>query len=391
MADATLPRRAFDTLTYHRADGTDIEFGPAEGGYKPVNQPVLRVLLDRGKPDGSLGEWRPLAAPPVPPPPPARPPLPKLTIQEPPPGTAATARPEGLWDQSLAHVHVRGCTQNIVQMRNAERAYANVRSTHALRNSGAHANTGQGVYAERGRHAFREYYAGWNGWRPTAAAHERRWDRCHGIYANTGTHVDGEDLLLVGNAWAGAQLRGTSRLRRVVCIGNAVGLASVYGPHEWAEVTVYEGGYVESGGDWAGNTGLYVWSPTTVRDVWIVGSPAVAVSYPHPSPGPKPGQPRAFDGGAVKLDFHHPQYPAAPNPTLDARDCVVAGWAPSTEVLEKHGRRDVFDRYDGRGFAVKPDPVAYDWRPVVAAVESNEISIREAVRTLTDGIRGLVK
>ncbi len=47
----------------------------------------------------------------------------------------------------------------------------------------------------------------------------------------------------------------------------------------------------------------------------------------------------------------------------------------------------VFDRYDGKGFTVKPDPVAFDWSPTVDACLRNEVSVKEAIRLLRDGGR----
>jgi hypothetical protein len=336
----------------------------------------------------------------APPPPPPPPPLPSLTVMKP---EAGKPRDHGLaynkgGDLVVENLHVEGFGHNIVAQNAKSLKVNNVRTCRAWREQSKDIFAGQGLYLFNiaGQVVVTGFFARDNGWqkdKPPIDLTEYR----HGVYANFGGGGNGgpvfDTCIIAGSCNTGIQLRAGGVIRNSVFLDSATAIAAVMGNFRLENCTIYDGHYhnsrvVDSSGktvikSWTAHTALTALWPGVLRDVWIVGRPGQG-----DDPGLVPNV-KCFPQGAVSVSGMwggangHPEWKPSPVPVkLDAKDCVIAGWPGQPFTGDR--------KHDGSGFVVKNSTVSYDYKPVLDAVERNEISIAEAVKTLHQQIRSKV-
>lgn len=299
-----------------------------------------------------------------------------------------TSRGDGLRNASAINVQVKGFEQNIVVEGPGQFAFNNVRSIEAWRDNPDQAFEGQGFYLGTGGNnvTMGGIYSARNGWKPNLGIRAKNQYR-HGIYCNEEGSLLLEDFILSENANVGAQVRRNATLRRGFIHKNSIGVLAVMGTVTIEDCVIYGGSwYVTSDGNWAGMVGLDCYSPVILKNVWIVGDGDMR------KPGTVSAIEKVYSGGAVKCSKTHPQFPNTPGGTVQATDCVIAGWPTETGS----GKWFSGDKpHDGSGFKTFVNPVVgldAQVRAVLADIEANKVqSIAAASKQLRDLVRGAVK
>jgi hypothetical protein len=111
-----------------------------------------------------------------------------------------------------------------------------------------------------------------------------------------------------------------------------------------------------------------------MRDCILIGCPIVP---PYEPIGDEGKALPVYASGMVKVSRSHPQYPTTPGGKIDASGCVYANWPGDAFTGDLP--------HDGSGFTRKTVTTSIDYRPVIDALLSNEISTAEASRRIREG------
>lgn len=346
----------------------------------PAGEPELPNILDLAPFERAQVDAMILARQPAPPPIPT---LTKLIAPN------AEDRGDGAINKSLVDTEVRGFEQNITIKAPGYYLLTNVRTFEAWREKTEDANVGQGLYLDGNTDAdISGFYAARNGWQAGKGLKAKN-DKRHGLYANEGGTLVLEDFIVTENASCGLQLRRASKIRRGFIHRNSIGILAVMQPCEIEDVVIYgaSAGVPTGANNWVGWCGLDLYSPVTLRNVWIVGDGDMSAPGTLQPPTSKP-----YASGAVKCSRKHPQFPNTGGGSVQvpANDCVIAGWPGET------GSNKLFsgDRpHDGSGFRIVNHVVSADAevRTILREVEENRApSIAEASKRLRELVRAKV-
>lgn len=297
---------------------------------------------------------------------------------------------------SLKDTHIEGYNSNLtIQYVTGPVTVDNYRGCRAWRDEPKDIFKGHALYMDKldGPTKITNFLARDNGWQTGKPPLDLSQFR-HGVYSNFGAKNPlFENCIIAGSANVGIQLRGGGVIRNCVFLDNSVAVYAVMGNCTIENCTIYDGHYHCTWGtkdgqtvvnSWTSNSGVQIIWPTVMRDVWIIGRPGQG-NDPGLVPNVKcyaagaVGTTNFWGGGAGHSDWK----PAPGGVKLDAKDCLISGWP---------GKPFAGDRpHDGTGFVVKTNPVTYNYKPVLDAVERNEISIKDAIKKLHAEIRALVK
>lgn len=350
-------------------------------------------------------------ASPIPPPPTVPPAVPPAVPPTVPPASPPTVpssaalrviapaegspRGDGVRNQSLSGVWIRGFSQNIVIDKPGDYVYSDGMSTDSWRrllsDGSPHPYEGQGLYVSGDNQVtVRNWYFGSCGWQKTREAWEKSMFR-HGAYVNAGSKpIIFENCIFEDSCAQALKLLRGSIGRNNFFTGNAIGISGIYGTHNWSETTMYGGGYYFDGA-WTANQAICAYAPFVVDDLWIVGRTSLFVP-PRAKPTP------VFNMGVVACEKKHDQYnssntketwPDVPGGTIKATNCVIAGWPKRTN----DGAIFVGEQpHKGEGFRTFENPVSVDIEPIMRPIREGKVVVTAAiVRELSRIVRSAVR
>jgi hypothetical protein len=314
---------------------------------------------------------------------------------------------------TVLDTHVEGYTTNVSIEHAASVTVRNLRSVRAWRDdptpTDAKLYNGQGIYLDdiAGVVVVRESLFGWNGWQWGHPLVDRTQYR-HGAYNNFGClNPLYEDCILVGNPACGGQFRGGGTCRRCVFLDNGVGVLASMGNLVLEDCLIYGGNYFRvfdsKGEAWTGMAAITAYWPVTARgELLIAARPGQAAGdatvkatgnrrlYPAPAI-----QASRQGNDPAHREWHQPPAGAALFSLAPGATCTVAGWpagpygggavdnlfaARAAQAAGKEltpaqkaalaDKTALATEAELKRVRVRPNPVAFDYGPILDAVLS---------------------
>lgn len=212
-----------------------------------------------------------------------------------------------------------------------------------------------------------------NGWQEGVPPHWKT-SFSHNWYADTGAGLlSSISSIYAGASFAGIQSRSGAVILHPLLLGNTVGVLAVGGKVRIEDGFFFDCDVANMGGVFDGGIGVAAWTDVELVRCTFVG---------RKKPLPPRGVPKWFPS-CIQINKGHKKNPNGAGRVL-ATDCKVYGWpgplfgGPVPPPSE--------------GFAVlSNEPVDYDWRPTIARVLKNEISVMDANVTLRSEILSLAR